>query len=786
MKRRTKKRSVQSSGVKRSRKFTVEMGPDLMALLSGLYTMIEWALVREYWTNAEDGHAALRKTGVEPPRPISIHVPNTLEPYFEVTDYGIGMDDDTVFNVFTVYGKTTKGKSNLEVGGFGIGGKAAHAYEEGADQWTILSRYNGFLASYTAFKDDHGVPDLITLGDPIPTDEPNGVTVRIPVASKDIEAFRAAITRLALRRLEPFEITGDRVGVRDSKYVAIEYDRSTKFFGWRKRGSGEHGVQAIMGGVPYPVDLRHKELALSSFEINHLDKQGSVDILFKVGELDIVPSREGLRYSSHTVTKLKQRFGKLFAADISTFRNELRSKKTVWEAIELVQNRKNAVALIKNNLASGKKVVMWRGIDITDTPTITFEIDDLIKAHTTPPTDAKIVHIRSNRGSETEKLNDITPGVVPITSTPNTDGKVVVSPQNTSFELTANQFTHSRGGTPRLIIADMGHAISTVRAWWAETWRYSGAKHGYLFVGKGWDAKVLRKVTGFEIGSAKLLTQDFRDMKAFEKEEKRQKYRDRTPAQVRYYHNGWHETAMDLSLGGVYVKLNKGDLDLKFVPKSWKLGSATKRGINQRFGQILAALQEAGVLANTHSVIGIPKTRWKDVENNPDWQDFWSLHWSTVLKLIARAIPENPIQGEHLRNAIKELSYVRVADYIDTSKLPTKSPLLRLMRSVQKKEAEFQTMEERLARFTAIAALRRAVVGSVRGKTLQKQPKGVDIESVKSYNDWLNTRYPMVGAFLTTSRYGGQYTLDTHKQAIEDYMILVDKKVPIVNVPKIT
>ena len=132
MKLRTEKRSIETGGVVESQKFTIRMDAHMASILSGLYSDIPWAIVREYWSNAEDGHAALIKQGKTPAKPIEVHVPNRLEPWFAVRDYGIGMDHDTVFNIYTQYGNSLKNDDNVQKGGFGIGAKSAFCYPDGA------------------------------------------------------------------------------------------------------------------------------------------------------------------------------------------------------------------------------------------------------------------------------------------------------------------------------------------------------------------------------------------------------------------------------------------------------------------------------------------------------------------------------------------------------------------------------------------------------------------------------------------------------------------------------
>ena len=55
-------------------------------LSSGLYANKIRAIIRELSCNAVDSHAAAGKSDT----PFDVHLPNTLEPWFSIRDYGPG------------------------------------------------------------------------------------------------------------------------------------------------------------------------------------------------------------------------------------------------------------------------------------------------------------------------------------------------------------------------------------------------------------------------------------------------------------------------------------------------------------------------------------------------------------------------------------------------------------------------------------------------------------------------------------------------------------------------
>ena len=76
-------------------------------LSSNIYTNKVRAVIREYNCNAYDAHV---DAGTE--RTWDVHLPTMLESYFSVRDYGTGLSDQQVREIFTTYFHSTKTNSN--------------------------------------------------------------------------------------------------------------------------------------------------------------------------------------------------------------------------------------------------------------------------------------------------------------------------------------------------------------------------------------------------------------------------------------------------------------------------------------------------------------------------------------------------------------------------------------------------------------------------------------------------------------------------------------------------
>src|SRR6185436_16663438 len=100
---------VTRSGDFKERGFTIAGNAKAFDILSSkIYTDIPLAIVRELSTNASDSHT---DAGC-PELPFDVHLPNSLEPWFTIRDYGTGLSPENVENVYTTYFKSTRSNSD--------------------------------------------------------------------------------------------------------------------------------------------------------------------------------------------------------------------------------------------------------------------------------------------------------------------------------------------------------------------------------------------------------------------------------------------------------------------------------------------------------------------------------------------------------------------------------------------------------------------------------------------------------------------------------------------------
>ena len=95
---------------------------------------------------------------------------------FLFRDFGVGLSNKRVEEIYTLFGNSTKRENNHQIGGFGIGAKSPFSY---TDTFYIMSRHNGKQMSYMLYRgNDAFHMDLMKTSE---TTELNSTEVIIPI-----------------------------------------------------------------------------------------------------------------------------------------------------------------------------------------------------------------------------------------------------------------------------------------------------------------------------------------------------------------------------------------------------------------------------------------------------------------------------------------------------------------------------------------------------------------------------------------------------------------------------
>jgi hypothetical protein len=275
------KRDVQINGDFKTSGFKIQASAKAFEILSSnIYEHKVRAVIREYNCNAYDAHVL---AGNE--QPWDVHLPTHLEPYFSVRDYGTGLSDEQMRQVFTTYFDSTKIHSNEFIGGLGLGSKSAFSL---VDSFTVVSYYNGSKSDYSCYKDKNGEPQLALLCE-TDTDEPNGLEVSMSVDGRSGE-FAVEAVRV-FKYFDVLPNINDQEVVRDIQTQKDEYDFVTEDMSLRNDWGN---LYAVMGNVAYQIPSEFGR-DLSGF------------IRFDIGELSFNAGREKLSLDDDTKLKLRKR-----------------------------------------------------------------------------------------------------------------------------------------------------------------------------------------------------------------------------------------------------------------------------------------------------------------------------------------------------------------------------------------------------------------------------------------------------------------------------------------------
>jgi len=285
------------------------------------------AVVREYSANSLDAHV---ESGNQD-RPIEVTLPSHLNLAFKVRDYGLGLSEDQVRNIYANYGESTKRGTNEQIGQLGLGSKSAFAY---GDNFLIRSFQNGIVTLYNAFIDPSQIGQIAKLHSESTTEE-DGVEIEVPVKSNDIDIFRQKAQGL-------FKYFKIRPIVKGNKEFVLSDDsliysggcfKLTQSVGQSVFVKNAYGAVALMGNIAYPIDPS----AINWGEDSGLRTifQRSIVVDFEIGDLEVSASREALQYTPHTQKNLIAKAKQIKDECLAEVESKMKKGSSMFEAKKL-------------------------------------------------------------------------------------------------------------------------------------------------------------------------------------------------------------------------------------------------------------------------------------------------------------------------------------------------------------------------------------------------------------------------------------------------------------------
>lgn len=279
---------IQRQGVVEKIACTMSVNAHAFKLLSRQYADPVKAILQELGSNAVDSHVRANNT-----QPFVVQLPGRMDNHLRIRDFGTGMSEDKIRNVYANWMNSDKRESNDEVGYFGIGSKTPLSY---TDSFNITSYVDGKMYMYTLCRNEQDIPELQFYGSS-ETAEPNGVEISFAVNPDDFTIFNEKAKQVyQYFNLRPI-INGVQIAEPEKKY---EGDSWAIYSG---KAYESHALpKVVMGGVAYPISIafRYPNENVRKFFMTGMNLVFRVDI----GELDVTPSRESLEFTPRTLKAL--------------------------------------------------------------------------------------------------------------------------------------------------------------------------------------------------------------------------------------------------------------------------------------------------------------------------------------------------------------------------------------------------------------------------------------------------------------------------------------------------
>lgn len=309
-------------------------------LTESVYTYPRLAGPREIVSNALDSTARAKSA-----RPIEIKGPSSLNQTFSVRDFGVGLDDHEIYDLYTSLGSSSKKGTDDEVGFFGIGALSPLAYVE---SFNVTSYRNGAARLYSIFMGENGVPRVAPMGI-TKTDQPNGLLVSYNVKREDINNFVQDIA-LVLKYIEgkrfkyQYPIVYFKDETKTSKDLVMNFNDS--IFIINKNYYNTYKNTLVMGGVAYEFD--------PSYLKNKLFERYSLLIEAPIGAVSIQASREKLKLNTKTLSYIKEVAEFVYKNIETEVQKQVDKAPTFIEALKIVERM--TVIQIKNAVWNGHKL----------------------------------------------------------------------------------------------------------------------------------------------------------------------------------------------------------------------------------------------------------------------------------------------------------------------------------------------------------------------------------------------------------------------------------------------
>lgn len=334
-------------------------------LRSQIYSDKLLAVIREYSTNAVDANI---EAGND--HPIDVQLPTLENPVLSFRDFGHGLSDDEVCNLYVKYGASTKRSSNDYTGCLGIGCKAGFAY---GDSFQVISYTKSHITTWLARIDESQRGTISMLNKQPNTNRATGTDVRVTIRKSDIEDCVSKANNFFKYWKNPptCNLTLSKINIHESTDDwAICSSNSTSSY---SRNYG--GANLVMGNIRYPIDKNQLNITSNA---GALIESNAIIFYAPVGCVDIAANRESLEYTDRTKNAIIAMTNNMLVDLVSRLTKHVASQPTRLQA-SIQSNKYNTVLPHAANTEL-KNQCKWNGLPLLHS--IDFGTSNNVKCHT--------------------------------------------------------------------------------------------------------------------------------------------------------------------------------------------------------------------------------------------------------------------------------------------------------------------------------------------------------------------------------------------------------------------
>lgn len=288
--------------------------PFLFEMMSkSLYSNPIGSIVREITSNCFDSH---QEAGIDDA--VVIRKDEDEDGIFiSFIDFGVGLSPERIRKVYMNYFSSTKRDTNDQIGGFGLGSKTPLSY---VDYFFINTNFEGESYQYILSKGEKA--PTLDLMDQCSTKERNGTDIKIYIKSGDVDKFEQEL-KTQLCYFDNVYFIGWEI---NNDYKIYDLNNLK----YRNKDQYSKEAHIILGKVSYPINWK---------EVDEERLNVPVGIKFEIGELQVTPNRETLRYTDEIKILVKERIKLATEELINLFSSQNKTINNYFEWFKLKDSK---------------------------------------------------------------------------------------------------------------------------------------------------------------------------------------------------------------------------------------------------------------------------------------------------------------------------------------------------------------------------------------------------------------------------------------------------------------